>query len=101
MSSTRRLIKCFRLTRHMEARGIFMFVTFHVRRRYPFENAIGTQLTYDRGYIVRLLSHFFAVTPSAPLFGVTNVTIERLGINTTCCVETSLQAVRFSTELVI
>lgn len=57
-------------------------------------------LTYA-AILVRLLGHFFAATPSTPLAGVTNVTIERLGINKGRCIETSLQAVRFSSELVI
>lgn len=51
--------------------------------------------------LFRLLGHFFTVTPSALWAGVTNVTIERLGINKGRCIETSLQAVRFSSELVI
>lgn len=51
--------------------------------------------------LARLPVHFFAATPSILLAGVTNVTTDRLGINKGCCTETSLQAVRFSTESVI
>lgn len=75
--------------------------SFHFRHRYRFKNEIITRLTYVCGHIGRLLGYFFAATSSTPLAGVTNVTMERLGINKGRCIETSLQAVRFSAELVI